>query len=131
MGRTREAADLVSENNIYVDIANDRVGVGKNNPATKLDVNGTITCTDVNSTSDSRLKKNIKVVENALDIVNQLEGVRFDWKSTNQPSIGVIAQELEKVLPELVATNEEGLKSVNYDGIIGVLIQAIKELSQK
>ena len=64
MGRTREAADLVSENNIYVDIANDRVGVGKNNPATKLDVNGTITCTDVNSTSDSRLKKNIKVVEN-------------------------------------------------------------------
>ena len=86
---------------------------------------------NINSGSDITLKKNVKVVENALDIVNQLEGVRFDWKSTNQPSIGVIAQELEKVLPELVATNEEGLKSVNYDGIIGVLIQAIKELSHR
>ena len=86
---------------------------------------------NINSGSDITLKKNVKVVENALDIVNRLEGVRFDWKSTNQPSIGVIAQELEKVLPELVATNEEGLKSVNYDGIIGVLIQAIKELSHR
>ena len=85
----------------------------------------------MNSGSDINLKENVRVVENALDIVSQLDGVRFDWKSTGAPSIGVIAQELEKVLPELVATTDEGTKTVNYNGIIGVLIQAIKELNQK
>ena len=85
---------------------------------------------NLNSASDINLKENIRVVENALDIVNQLEGVRFDWKSTGHSSIGVIALELEKVLPELVTVTDEGTKTVNYNGIIGVLIQAIKELSQ-
>lgn len=85
---------------------------------------------NLNSASDINLKENVRVVENALDIVNQLEGVRFDWKSTGHSSIGVIAQELEKVLPELVTVTDEGTKTVNYNGIIGVLIQAIKELSQ-
>ena len=60
-------------------------------------------------------------------MVSELRGVRFDWKSDNKPSIGVIAQELEEVLPELVTDTNP--KTVNYSGIIGVLIEAIKELN--
>lgn len=87
---------------------------------------GIITCTDLNSTSDANLKTNIQPISNALDIATKLEGVKFEWKDTNKPSIGVIAQQIEEVLPELVSTAEN--KTVNYNGIIGVLIEAIKEL---
>jgi len=86
---------------------------------------GVITATDFNSTSDINLKENIKPLEDSLNKVLQLNGVSFDWKETQQPSVGVIAQELEKVFPELVRTGEN--KSVNYNGLIGVLIEAVKE----
>jgi hypothetical protein len=86
---------------------------------------GVITATDFNSTSDINLKENIKPLEDSLNKVLQLNGVSFDWKETQQPSVGVIAQELEKVFPELVKTGEN--KSVNYNGLIGVLIEAVKE----
>jgi hypothetical protein len=88
-----------------------------------------VTAADINSTSDVNLKTNIQTVENALDTINSLRGVSFDWKETGKSSYGVIAQELEEVLPELVRT--EGNKSVNYNGIIGVLIEAVKELSSE
>ncbi len=88
---------------------------------------GIITCSSVNSTSDINLKENIQTIDNALGAVTSLRGVTFDWKENGSPSIGVIAQELEKVLPELV--NQGEYKSVNYNGIIGVLIEAVKELS--
>ena len=52
---------------------------------------------------------------------------RYDWINNNKPSIGVIAQDIEKVLPEVVETNSNGLKSVSYGNIVGVLIEAIKE----
>jgi Chaperone of endosialidase len=88
---------------------------------------GIITCSSLNSTSDISLKENIQTINNALDAVSSLRGVTFDWKENGSPSIGVIAQELERVLPELV--NQGEYKSVNYNGIIGVLIEAVKELS--
>jgi hypothetical protein len=88
---------------------------------------GTITCTDLNSTSDINLKKNVETFENSLSVISQLRGVNFTWKSNDKQSIGVIAQELEEVLPQLVATSDN--KSVNYNGLIGVLIEAVKELS--
>jgi len=94
------------------------------NPST-----GTLTAVDLNATSDVNLKENIHTVENALDVVNSLRGVSFDWKETGKGSYGVIAQELEKVLPELV--KQVDVKSVNYNGIIGVLIEAVKELSKE
>ena len=53
--------------------------------------------------------------------------MRFDWLENNKPSLGLIAQEVEEVIPELVETNENGIKSVSYSNMIGVLIQAIKE----
>jgi len=89
-----------------------------------------ITCVDLNSTSDINLKDDIRPFENALATVNQLNGVHFTWKKDDRKSIGVIAQEIEKILPELV-TETEGNKTVNYNGLIGVLIEAVKELSEK
>jgi hypothetical protein len=92
-----------------------------------LNADFTVTATDFNSTSDISLKENVQVVQNPIDIVSQLRGVTFDWKNNSKSSIGVIAQELQKVLPQLV--NEGEVKSVNYNGLIGVLIEAVKELS--
>ena len=89
-----------------------------------------ITCVDLNSTSDINLKDEIGPFENALATVNQLNGVHFTWKKDNRKSIGVIAQEIEAVLPELV-TETDGTKTVNYNGLIGVLIEAVKELGAR
>ena len=88
---------------------------------------GTITATDFNSTSDINLKENVNTVDNALETISALRGVSFDWKETGKGSYGVIAQELEQILPNLVKNGE--VKSVNYNGLIGVLIEAVKELS--
>lgn len=90
---------------------------------------GTITCTDLNSTSDLALKKEVSTFGDALSVVSSLRGVNYKWKETDKPSIGVIAQELEEVLPQLVSNGEN--KSVNYNGLIGVLIEAVKELSNE
>jgi hypothetical protein len=90
---------------------------------------GEMTAVNFNSTSDENLKTNIQTVENSLNIVEKLRGVSFDWKESGKSSYGVIAQELEQVLPELV--NGVDQKSVNYNGIIGVLIEAIKELREE
>ena len=92
-------------------------------------ITGIATATDFDSTSDERLKTNIQVVDGALDKVNRLRGVSFEWKESGEPSYGVIAQELESVLPELVHGDDP--KRVNYNGIIGVLIESIKELSAR
>lgn len=89
-------------------------------------VTGVATATDFDSLSDKNYKENVTTVNNALLKVDQLRGVKFNWKESGLPSYGVIAQELEEVLPELV--HGEDPKTVNYNGIIGVLIEAIKEL---
>jgi len=94
-----------------------------------FDDDGSFTATgNVTAYSDINLKKNIEVIPNALDKVMQLRGVTFDRKDieTSRQS-GVIAQEVEKVLPEVVDTNEEGIKSVAYGNLVGLLIEAIKE----
>ena len=64
------------------------------------------------------------------NIVNQINGVEFNWKDNGNKSAGVIAQQLEKILPHLVDENE-GKKSVNYSGLIAYLIQSNKELAQR
>ena len=94
--------------------------------ATTLFVSGIVTAIDFNSTSDKNLKYNIETVGNALDTVNSLRGVSFNWKEDDRKSYGVIAQELAEVLPDLVSYGE--IKTVNYNGLIGVLIEAVKEL---
>ena len=87
---------------------------------------GRLSATFLNSLSDENLKKDISTIDNAVDKVMQLRGVDYTWKQSEEKSKGVIAQELQKVLPELVSESDDRL-SVNYNGIIGVLIEAIKE----
>ena len=112
----------------YEDVTNvDSVGVIT--ARSGIVVTGVVTATTFNSTSDIKLKNNVTTVDNALEVVNQLRGVRFDWKESGVGDYGVIAQELEEVLPELVSQGDP--KTVNYNGIIGVLIESIKELSEK
>jgi hypothetical protein len=87
-------------------------------------------------TSDERLKQNIKVITSALDKVDQISGVEFDWDTEKQTlhtghDIGVLAQEIEKVIPEAVTTRDDGYKAVKYEKIIPLLIEAIKELRQQ
>jgi hypothetical protein len=90
---------------------------------------GSITCVDLNSTSDINLKKDIEIISNANEILSQINGIKFSWRSNDKKSVGVIAQEVEKVLPELVVVseNDEKTKTVNYQGLIGVLIEAVKD----
>jgi hypothetical protein len=91
----------------------------------------TLNATTVNSTSDERLKDNVETIADASAKVSALRGVNFDWKATGEKSMGVIAQEVEAVIPEVVATDEEGGKAVNYQAMVGLLIEAVKELQEK
>lgn len=104
---------------------------GINLSSSNITNGGTITATDFNSSSDINLKDNITAIENPLAIVEALSGVNFTWKDNGKEAIGVIAQEVEKVLPQIVKTNLDGYKSVSYDSLIPVLIEAIKELAAK
>lgn len=90
-----------------------------------ITLTGVCTALDFNSTSDINLKTNIKPIENALDKIVKINGVTFDWKENNEQSMGVIAQEVEEVFPQLVKTSNH--KSLNYNGLIGALIEAIKD----
>jgi len=92
------------------------------------------------STSDIRLKENIQPIENALYKVNQISGNTFDWKSDPEltilhgfkgKDIGIIAQEIESILPEVVTTRDSGYKAVKYEKLVPLLIEAIKELTDK
>jgi hypothetical protein len=103
------------------------VGIGTTNPTSALQVAGTVSAQDFNTTSDQSLKINIATIEDALEKIELIRGVEFNWsKSPHAPSMGVIAQEVESVFPELVADTNP--KQVNYNGLIGVLIEAVKEL---
>ena len=94
------------------------------NPST-----GTLNATNFNSLSDETVKENIQKIQDATNLLDMINPVSFTWKDTGSLSYGVIAQEIEKVLPNIVATNQDnGLKSVSYDQLIPILVQAIKEL---
>jgi hypothetical protein len=106
------------------------VGMGNEVPAYKLDVTGTIRASaDVIAFSDARVKTDVITIENALDKVKALRGVTYIRVDTEDKSrkMGVIAQETEKVLPEVVQQDDNGRYSVAYGNIVGVLIEAIKE----
>ena len=128
------------------------VGIQTTAPSTALDVNGngrfrsigstasagalhyTADGTLTTNTSDERLKENIKPIKNALDKICNLDGISFDWKDekNTKRNIGMLAQKVEKVIPELVFTNVvDGYKGIHYDKMVAVLIEAIKELNYK
>jgi len=92
------------------------------------------------STSDIRFKENITPISNALHKLNKIGGYEFDWKNEEElvalhgftgHDVGVIAQEIEEVLPEVVTDRDSGYKAVKYEKIVPLLIQAIKELQQE
>ncbi len=103
-----------------------------------LDVSGSIGATaDVVAyvSSDKRLKDNIKNIANPLEKLEKLNGVEFDWNDKQDlyegHDIGVIAQEVEEVLPEIVDTRQDGHKAVKYDRMVALLIEAVKEQQQQ
>lgn len=124
--------DGVTDSNFYPTLSDSTSGVL--NTATvssdKLFFNpssGTLNATSFNSLSDKRSKKNIETLDGALDKTLALRGVSYTFKGTDVDSIGLIAQELEEVIPEVVSTGDDGLKSVSYGNIVGLLVEAIKE----
>jgi hypothetical protein len=94
--------------------------------ATHVSVSGVVTATDFNSTSDINLKGNIHQIKDPLERIIKINGVGFKWKETQENSMGVIAQDVEEVFPELVKSSD-GKKTVNYNGLVGALIEAVKE----
>lgn len=89
---------------------------------------GTLNANELNSLSDRRLKNNIQPLNSSLDKVLSLTGVSFTFKNTGKESIGLIAQEVNEILPEVVNHNEEtDTMTVSYGNIVGLLIEAIKE----
>ena len=118
-------------------LGNDRVriymagGTGSTEDGT-LHAKGDVYAYSTLTTSDISLKENIKPIENALDIVNKLKGVTFDWKKDGTKSLGYIAQDVEEILPEMVKEvpnwdNKETHKTVNYAAMVAILSEAIKE----
>ena len=114
---------------------NGNVGIGTDTPAHTLDVNGSIGSNGTTYHSDSRWKTDVKPITNAVSKMQNIEGVEFKWDRKNYSNmnfpkgkqIGLIAQNVEGVFPEVVATDESGFKSVDYAKIVPLLIQAIKE----
>jgi hypothetical protein len=96
------------------------------NPST-----GELSATNFDSLSDVNKKTDIETIQNAIETVCELRGVTFRWKDNGHKSMGLIAQEVESVVPEVVVTNELGDKSVTYGSLIGLLVEAIKELNDK
>tara|TARA_Y100000114_G_C11469116_1_gene190004 strand:- start:148 stop:468 length:321 start_codon:yes stop_codon:yes gene_type:complete len=94
--------------------------------------------------SDVALKENIVNIPSPLEMIKKINGVFFDWKDSfikakggedgyfvRKHDVGVIAQDVEKVMPEVVGTRPDGIKAVKYDRLVTVLIEAVKELTEE
>ncbi len=119
------------------------LGIGTPAPGTTGEIRSTGNITAY-YTSDKRLKENIRNIDSALEKVKSLNGVLFDWKQSyiderggedgffvRKADTGIIAQEVEQVLPETVGTRQDGYKAVQYEKLAGLLIESIKELDNK
>jgi hypothetical protein len=126
-----DQSNVTTADAILTAIPDGNVGIGSTSPVYKLDVAGTIRATgDVIAYSDARVKDNINTIEAPLDLITKLRGVTYTRKDTDDKSrkVGVIAQEVLPILPEVVQKDTNGNYSVAYGNIVGVLIEAIKEL---
>tara|TARA_B100000927_G_scaffold183581_1_gene147800 strand:- start:407 stop:2728 length:2322 start_codon:yes stop_codon:yes gene_type:complete len=125
------------------DVQFDSLGVGIGPSGTTGEIRATDNITGYFS-SDVALKENISTIDNALEKIKQLNGVMFDWSKeyidkrggedgyfVKKRDTGIVAQDVEKVLPEIVRTKQDGFKGVQYDKLAGLIIEAIKELSDK
>ena len=133
-------------------VSSGNIGIGTSSPDEgRLEVKGGTVCVDTNNDdtasscitteSDIRLKKNVKTLDNALDKIQKIRGVEFDWRwdeydtikryKVRPHDVGVIAQEVEPVIPEAMDEEVDGFKTVNYDRLVPVLIEAVKELKSE
>ena len=95
---------------------------------TFVDSTGNLTASGtVTANSDERLKENVETIEDALEKVKQLRGVEYDHKKTGDHCLGVIAQEVEKIVPDVVYEDALGVKSVAYMNMVALLIEAVKD----
>jgi trimeric autotransporter adhesin len=102
------------------------IGIWVANPTEKLHVGGNVLATSYLYTSDRRLKDDITPLTGASDLLSRLEGVSFSWKWDGRSDIGFIAQDVEKVLPQIVHTGNDGMKSVEYGNIVPLLVEGYK-----
>jgi Chaperone of endosialidase len=126
-----------SETNGMIIKENGYIGMGNSTPTVRLQVTGDIIANSIAGSSDARFKTNITPIANPLQKVLALRGVHFNWNTSAFPqrmfsdkrTLGFIAQEVEKVLPEIVQTENttEGYKSVQYDKVVALLVEAMKE----
>ncbi len=117
---------------------NGNVGIGTTTPSAKLEIgeqgDGSSALANAwNTFSDLRLKRDLEKIPNACDMIDQLSGYYYFWKDGKDSSrqVGVVAQEVEKVLPELVKTGSDGIKTVDYSKLTAVLIEASKEQNRE
>lgn len=92
---------------------------------------GNLNATNFNSLSDIRYKTNILKIENALDKIKNLTGYTFTLIESGERSTGLIAQELQMILPESVKTTKDQKLSISYGNVLGLIIEAIKDLAQE
>lgn len=121
----------------YSGVNNFNVGITGSTKLFTIDSSGNVTAEgsvtavgDVTAYSDIRLKENIENIDSALDKVLKMHGVYYTKKNDQERKVGVIAQEVEEVLPEVVYTDQVGMKSVSYGNIVALLIEAIKEQNE-
>ncbi|POB12988.1 hypothetical protein C0Z22_14035 [Halobacteriovorax sp. DA5] len=136
---TADSNILNDVNSISIRRNNGNVGIGISAATEKLHVAGNVLAAAYLYTSDERFKENVETIIDPLHKVNSLRGVTFDWKTDEYPernfpkekTVGFIAQEVEKVQPELVKTGQDGYKSVQYGNITALLVEAVKSISNK
>ena len=117
------------------------IGAGTDPSSIQLQVTGQIASTDnitAYYSSDISLKDNLRPIENALFKVNQIACYEFDWNEKSHQiqqdkghDVGLVAQEVEKVLPEVIQIREDGIKAIAYEKVVPLLVQSIKELTKR
>jgi hypothetical protein len=133
MAFTDQGAYLETSENVHIGATG--------NPSIALKVTGQIYCTDnitAYYSSDINLKDNIRPIESALFKVQQINGVTFDWNEKSSKiqqdkghDVGLIAQEVEMVLPEVVVLRPDGIKAIAYEKVVPLLVESIKELTKR
>lgn len=114
---------------LYLDSSNANLGIDYPTPEYKLDVNGDIRAVSYYLFSDIRKKTDLQLIDHAVDKLSNISGYTFTLNG--QRSAGLIAQEVMSVLPEVISEDSQGFLSISYDNVIGLLVNAVKELTTR
>ena len=131
IGNLSVSSSANADGDLFMVTTAGKVGIGTTAPGENLHVKGNVKATSFIETSDRSLKQDIEPLQNSLDKIKQLEGVSFKWKENSEESIGLIANDVEGIYPEIVSTGDSGLKALEYGNFIAPLIEAIKEQQEQ